>query len=106
MKRQGGYLLVENRFGPAPSALVLPNGREVIGGTGTFESSTYTCSHCSAVVVMNPERKRERARCWNCDHVLCDQCGALAKTQACVPMAKRLEEGQTRAIRDLARGRA
>ena len=69
-----------------------------------FEAATYTCSHCSAQVLRNPARERERHWCWNCDHVICDVCAELRTTQPCVPMARRLEEGQTRAIRALRKG--
>jgi hypothetical protein len=45
-------------------------------GQGMFEAATYTCTHCNAVVVMNPERTRERYKCRGCDHLICDNCGA------------------------------
>lgn len=38
---------------------------------------TLTCAHCSVVVIMNPERKRDRGRCSRCDHYICDGCVAL-----------------------------
>lgn len=41
-----------------------------------FEADTYTCSHCQRVVVMNPQRKRERYKCNGCTHHICDECAA------------------------------
>lgn len=34
---------------------------------------TYTCGHCSQVVVMNAQRSRERTRCAKCGRLLCEQ---------------------------------
>lgn len=65
-------------------------------GTGTavhFEADTYTCSHCQAVVVMNPERKRARYKCYGCNHHICDNCAAeMASGAQCVPFAKKVED--------------
>lgn len=73
-----GYLLIDNRSGPGFTDLVgqaanLPPG----AGRGTFEAPTYTCSHCQTVVVLNPNRQRERAYCPKCDHYVCDGCGTI-----------------------------
>lgn len=46
-------------------------------GHGVFEADTYTCTHCQRVVVMNPERKRERYKCRGCSHLICDPCAVL-----------------------------
>lgn len=63
-----GYLMLDNRLA---------------GGT-LFEASTYTCTHCSGVVVLNPERKRERYKCVACAHQICDDCAAqYHRTRAC-----------------------
>ena len=48
-------------------------------GQGRFEADTYTCTHCQRIVVMNPERKRERYKCRGCTHHICDPC-AVART--------------------------
>jgi hypothetical protein len=61
----GGWLLLDNRNAPLP------------GRPALFEADTYTCTHCQRVVVMNPERKRERYKCRGCDHHICDGCAAL-----------------------------
>lgn len=33
---------------------------------------TLTCCHCNRVVVLNPQRKRERNWCFKCDAYVCD----------------------------------
>jgi hypothetical protein len=45
-----------------------------------FEADTYTCSHCEAVVVLNPDRVRERYKCKGCNHHICDECAAKHAT--------------------------
>lgn len=55
-----GYILLDNRA----------------SGGQLFEGSTYTCTHCSGVVILNPARKRERYKCVACDHQICDNCAA------------------------------
>ena len=62
-----GYMLVDNR-----------NAGDLPPGTVRFlEAPTYTCTHCQRVVVMNPERKRERYKCQGCNHMICDGCAAI-----------------------------
>lgn len=34
---------------------------------------TYTCGHCSNVVVMRPDRTRERTKCIQCGRTICEQ---------------------------------
>jgi len=66
-----GYLLLDHRNSPE-----LP-----IGITAAFfETSTYTCSHCERVVIMNPDRKRDRVTCKGCNHMICDNCASTLKT--------------------------
>ena len=62
-----GYLQIDNR-----NADNLPPGVQRL-----VEVPTYTCSHCQRVVVMNPERKRERYKCGGCNHLICDGCAAI-----------------------------
>lgn len=75
-----GYLMIDHRASPG-----LPE--EIARGTGLdpkycgegklFEAATLTCSHCKAVVVKNPLRVRERAKCFKCGwHYVCDCCAA------------------------------
>jgi len=62
-----GYLEIDQRNVEAP----LPPGTR-----RHFEAETYTCSHCQYVVVMNPDRVRERYKCKGCNHHVCDDCAA------------------------------
>lgn len=73
-----GYLLIDHSqtIGLTDAEVQkagLPSG----AGQGLFEAATYTCSHCQAVVVIEPKRTRERAYCRSCDHLICDGCGVL-----------------------------
>lgn len=100
-----GYLLLDNRHAPPVDAeTIRRSGKHVVVSGGVFESATYTCSHCNAIVVVNSTRTRERTWCRSCDHIICDSCSYLAQTQACVPMARRLEEAQTAAVHALGKG--
>lgn len=76
-----GYLLLDNRAAPVP------------GVPRLFEADTYTCTHCQRVVVMNPERKRERYKCRGCNHHICDGCGvARAAGGACKTFSQFVDE--------------
>lgn len=62
-------------------------------GRGMFEAPTVTCSHCQVIVVLNPNRQRERPHCRKCDHYICDKCGiALALTGICKPFKQVIDE--------------
>lgn len=79
-----GYFLIDNRAsGDLPPGCRAP----------VFEADTYTCRHCEAVVVMNPDRKRERYKCVSCSHHICDPCAALmAAGKECYPFKKYVED--------------
>lgn len=51
---------------------------------GMQEVPTYTCAHCNAVVLMNPQRRRERRRCMKCLGTLCEK--NLICIQDCTPL--------------------
>ncbi len=77
-------------------------GTGSIGAGKRFESATITCSHCQRVVVLNPDRSRERGYCKKCDHYICDGCtDLLAKTRQCVPFCKILDDEQEKLIRSI-----
>lgn len=101
LRRHEGYLLVDHRNSPGLTeeqthAAGLPPG----AGQGLFEAPTYTCSHCQAIVVLNPDRKRERAYCVKCDRNICDACGALyGMTRECRNIQKVLDDVQEAAER-------
>ena len=82
-------------------AAVMASGLPPGAGHGLFEAPTYTCSHCQAVVVLNPKRNRERAFCGGCDHYICDNCGAAkaagAKCRTFKQLVDELMEADSRA---------
>lgn len=65
------------RTQPAGLGYYMVDNRAPLPGSQVFEADTYTCTHCQTVVIMNPERKRERYKCRGCDHHICDPCAAL-----------------------------
>lgn len=99
LKKNEGYLMIDNRMSEGISReAALAAGLPVEAATGLYESATYTCNHCNGVVVMNPNRTRERAYCRGCDHRLCDACGVIrAATMQCRPIQKIIDEVLTEA---------
>lgn len=64
-----------------------------LSGGKLTESSTYTCTHCGCVVVMNPDRTRPRTKCYSCQHLICDNCAATySQTRVCKPLAQQIDE--------------
>ena len=94
LRSHEGYLLIDHRNTEAvPDEVVVSNGLPPGSGRGLFEAPTYTCSHCQTVVVMNPNRQRERAYCRGCDHLICDNCGVLRANGAkCKTFKQVIEE--------------
>ncbi len=96
-RSQEGYLLIDNRAGARAPAT--PGTPEIAAGA-TFESATITCSHCHAIVVLNPDRSRDRHYCRRCDHYICDQCavgGDCTPLTAVFDALQAQAEQQTRA---------
>ena len=91
-----GYLLVDHTASPGvkPEEAIVGNKRFLAVGEGKkLEAATRTCSHCNRVVIINPERKRERANCFQCDHFICDECGIDYNiTGTCKSFKRRAEE--------------
>lgn len=76
MKKEGYYTIDHRSF----------NGK-------LQEMGTYTCSHCNKIVVLNPERIRNRAYCPKCDHNICDTCeDERVRTGLCNPFKKQADE--------------
>lgn len=96
-----GYFMMDHRqTAPVADELVHAAGLPIGAGRGLFEAPTYTCSHCNRVVVMNPNRTRERAYCKGCDHYICDECGARrAATGVCKTMAQVMDELEAKILR-------
>jgi hypothetical protein len=83
-RKELGYLLLDNR----------------LSGGQLLEASTFTCTHCGAVVVMNPDRTRERVKCASCRHLICDNCAAVySQTRVCDSLARKIEDQFERAVR-------
>ena len=73
-----------------------PGGMLTIGNRDSdkkTEIPTKTCGHCNRVVMLNPERRRDRATCKRCMKYVCDLCaGSDCNT---------IERDAERAYRDL-----
>ncbi len=97
-----GYLLIDHCFTPGISEeMVHASGLPKGAGQGKFEISTFTCSHCPRIVIMNPERTRPREWCSGCDQYICDFCAAVkAKTGICKTYEQVLEELQELAFNE------
>jgi hypothetical protein len=95
-RTDGGYLLIDNRVNEGvPEKLVAYTGMPLQSAHGMFEAKTITCKHCNAIVVMNPDRTRERTICKGCNSYICDGCGAvLAQTGVCRTVDQILDEMQ------------
>lgn len=96
-----GYLLIDNRHGPALTPeQAAKTGKDIagVGNRSVFESATITCAHCHKIVVLNPQRTRERGYCSRCDHYVCDAptCNAV-----CTPRSAILDEARKSELRKL-----
>lgn len=92
LRRHEGYFLMDNRVNAGVSAdlvrAVAPDLPSA-AGRGLFEAPAITCSHCQTVVIIRPDRTRERAYCAKCDHYICDTCGVvMAQTKECNSFAR------------------
>lgn len=84
-------LVITDTNGPRDLGLLSLDSRPA--GGQLAELPTYTCSHCQAVVVMNPARQRERYKCRGCNHHICDNCGAARAAGApCKTMSQVIDE--------------
>lgn len=102
LRRHEGYLLIDSRNTPGLTEEIVKGidaDLPAHAGRGMFEAPTYTCSHCCAVVVLNPRRTRERAYCSGCDHYLCDACGAAKAMTGCKTFRQIIEETQEQAAK-------
>jgi len=82
-RKHEGYIMVDHRDSPGisddfihktsqvlPADACLPLG----AGRSLFEAPTISCSHCQAMVIINPLRNRERGYCTGCGRYICDIC--------------------------------
>ena len=98
-----GYLLLDHSNSPGLGEEVIHGMGDDLplnAGRGKFEAPTYTCSHCQAIVILNPLRQRERHYCTGCDHYICDTCGAIrAQTMECKTFLQIADEIQNRSVK-------
>jgi hypothetical protein len=94
LRSHEGYLMLDHTNNQGiPDELVVASGLPLGAGKGLFEAPTFTCHHCQTIVIINPNRTRERAYCRGCDHLLCDACGAeRARTGKCRPFNQVIDE--------------
>lgn len=90
-----GYVEIDHSNSPgitAEQAASIGSKLVVPGGT-VFKSATITCSHCKRVVILNPDRSRNRGYCRKCDHAICDRCSLLMKLgHPCRPFDRLIED--------------
>jgi len=85
-----GYVEIDNRASGMPV------------GQAHFEADTYTCTHCSKVVILNLLRKRERYKCTGCNHHICDGCAAdMVAGGKCETMQQKYEKYLEKVLRQL-----
>jgi hypothetical protein len=80
LRDQEGELLVDHRNSPGVPAELLVQfdlPLELSKHSKVAEFPTFTCKHCQTVVIMNPERTRQRNFCKGCNHLICDPCAAI-----------------------------
>ena len=61
-----GYLMIDHRMGEGitpEQAARAGNGTIPVGRGMLFQSPTVNCSHCSRLIVLNPDRSRSRGYC-------------------------------------------
>ena len=76
-----GYYLIDQRQVP------------VSVGQRFLEVATFTCTHCSAVTPMLPERQTPYYKCRGCWHLICDVCAEKKKNGApCKTIMQQYEE--------------
>jgi hypothetical protein len=94
LRQNEGVILLDHRNSPGvPDAVMQKFDLPAGSGKGVFEAPTYTCSHCQSIVVMNPNRQRERGYCRGCDHNICDTCwGARANGAKCKTFKQVIDE--------------
>jgi len=64
--------------------------------TGSHEADVLGCAHCSASIVLPPDKVRP-GHCFGCDRTVCRACAAKLTTGRCAPFEKRMEETERRA---------
>ena len=74
-----GELLIDHRDSPGISEEAEVAMGLSPGSTAgvRFECATATCRHCQRVIMLRPDRSRERGFCRGCNHYICDACTSV-----------------------------
>lgn len=95
-----GYLSVDHRNSPGIPPELAPRVRAMGGipvpGGVELELDTWTCSHCNAIVLKNPDRTRPREVCRKCMAVVCDKC--VLWCEPFVKVAEAILEGRVHTV--------
>lgn len=81
--RREGYLLVDHRASPGITEAdvlrlrALGHNVPLVPEGKSLELKTKKCAHCGGVVLLNPDRLRDRGHCYKCNEYLCDGCAAV-----------------------------
>ena len=92
-----GYVLIDHTQGEGITPEVAatgPAGTMPVGRGMRFEAPTLNCSHCTRLIVLNPQRTRERGYCPKCDRYVCDDCEAkrVASGGECYTFKQRIDD--------------
>lgn len=92
--RREGYFLIDHSASPGLTVEEAARlGGIAVGEGKVLEAAALTCGHCQKVSIKNPERTRERAHCFKCDHYICDDCGMTYHlTQACQTIKRQADQ--------------
>ncbi len=77
-----GYLEIDHRESPGFTPEQARQGRfgkTMPLGSKRFQFGTYKCCGCEAMVIVRPERTRQRTWCRKCDAYMCDGCALAFK---------------------------
>jgi hypothetical protein len=96
LKRLAGELLIDHSNSPGISAELAAKwermGVTTAGAGEKLEAATYTCRHCQLIVIMNPNRQRERNVCRKCMAIVCDRPSCVLE---CRPFAAVIERAMS-----------
>lgn len=105
LRRHEGFLSVDHRNSPGISDADLTpelRARGFTASRGLFEAPTVRCCHCGTIVILNPDRKRERHYCAPCDHYVCDQPPCIT---SCTPFERKVDAAMDAAVIEEAKRR-
>jgi len=97
------YVEIDHRESPGitpEQAARAGRGTIPVGKGQVFKSAAYQCSNCERLVVLNPNRSRDRFWCSKCDEYHCDDCALRTKiTGICRPFKQLIEEALTATVK-------